>query len=474
MNDEILNGILINHNASIKETMRRIDKNGLGIAFVIDENKKLIGVVTDGDIRRAILNGITVDEPVTKIMNNQPVTVKNELTEIKIKKLLSDENIVRKIPIRGSLKIPILDDDGRVKNIAFLRENAYRSKVIYTHPIKEKSINKILIVGGAGYLGSVLTRKLLDMDYKVRILDSLVYGDIGVKEFYENEHFELIKGDMRDIQIVVEAIKDMDAVIHLAAIVGDPASALNPEETIEINYLATKMLAEVCKYNQINRFIFASTCSVYGASENPEEILDENSPLNPVSLYAQMKLKSEQGILELMDENFSPTIFRMATLYGPSPRMRFDLAVNLLTAKATVDREITIFGGDQWRPFLHVEDAAEAYIKCLEAPIDKIRGKIFNVGSTHQNYQINEIGEIIKTIIPEAEIVYNKKDTDKRNYRVSFRKIENELGYITKYEVKDGVMQIHRDITNGKFGDYTDPKYSNYKFLKEQYLLAEE
>ncbi|ODS41288.1 MAG: hypothetical protein A7315_02015 [Candidatus Altiarchaeales archaeon WOR_SM1_79] len=332
---------------------------------------------------------------------------------------------------------------------------------------EKRGVNKVLVIGGAGYLGSVLSRKLLQKGYKVRVLDNLTYGDDGIRDLYNGDNFEFVKGDMRDISTVVDAIKGMDAVIHLAAIVGDPASALSPQKTIEVNYLATKLVAEVCKYHQINRFISASTCSVYGASFTPDTRSDENSPLNPVSLYAEMKIKSEEGLLEMVDGNFAPTILRMATLYGLSPRMRFDLVVNLLTAKAIFDNKITIFGGSQWRPNLHVEDAAEAFIKCLDASIEKVRGEVFNVGSNEQNYRIAQIGEMIHDIIPNAKLETLEKD-DERNYNISFDKISKVLGFGAMRCIKDGVLEIKQVVERGEIKDYKKEKYSNYKFLSKE------
>lgn len=468
VNRKLLEKVMVDETYTIKETMRQIDEGGLGTAFVVDKERKLLGVTTDGDIRRAILKGISIEKSIKEIMIKDPVTVDHVLTDAEAEELLREENIKRKIPYLGSLKIPVLDNEGKVKGIVFLYEKGPKKVFIVRSPSRTKAIKRVLVVGGAGYLGSILCRKLLTRGYKVIVLDNLIYGDDGIKELYDEQNFDFINGDMRNLQTIIKAAKGADAVIHLAAIVGDPASALNPEETVEINYLATKMLAEVCKYSQINRFIFASTCSVYGANPKPEIKLGEDSSVNPVSLYAEMKLKSEQAILELVDENFSPTILRMATLYGLSPRMRFDLVINLLTAKAVVDKEITIFGGEQWRPNLHVKDAAEAYIKCLEAPITKIRGEIFNVGSDDQNYQIKEIGEIVGKIIPEAEIITDERTIDSRNYNVSFDKIAKTLNYSSEYTIKDGVTEIRDAIENGLFEDYTHEKYSNYKYLQQE------
>lgn len=389
-----------------------------------------------------------------------------KLTNKKAEELLNNEKIRKKIPFSGSLKIPVLDDEGKVKEFAIIYEKEEYPKkyLLLKSLIKSEAIKKILVVGGASYLGSILCRKLLDKSYKVKVLDHLMYGDDGIKELYNNQNFEFIKGDIRNLQIVMKAAKGTDAVIHLAAIVGDPASVLNPEETIETNYLATKILAEVCKYSQINRFVFASTCSVYGANPIPEIKLSEDSLLTPISLYAEMKLKSEQAILELVDENFSPTILRIGTLYGLSPRMRFDLVINLLTAKAVVDKKINIFGGDQWRPFIHVKDIADAFIKCIEAPINKIKGEIFNVGANEQNYQLREIGEIIHNEVPDSKLIIEKKDIDSRSYNVSFNKIQNVLGFKPKCTIKGAITEIKDAIKKGGVSDYKDRKYSNYKF----------
>jgi len=459
--------ISVNKNDTIKEAMKRIDQGALGIAFVLDKEKRFLGVVTDGDIRRAILNGIDLKKPVNLIANESSVTVEKGWDRGKIMNILEKKNIPRRIPPHGTIKIPVLDEKKRVIDIIFASKKECVSYLKQHPKNKIESVKKILVVGGAGYLGSILCRKLLDKNYQVRVLDNLTYGDLGIKDLYSHKKFEFIKGDMRDIQTVMKSVKDVDAVIHLAAIVGDPASALKPQETIEINYLGTKMLAEVCKYSQINRFIFASTCSVYGASPTPETKIDEESDLNPVSLYAEMKLKSEQALLEISDENFKPTILRMSTLYGLSPRMRFDLVVNILTIKALKEKKYTIFGGEQWRPNLHTKDAAEAYINCIESSIQISGGKIYNVGSDDENYKIIDIGKKIKQIIPDAEMEIDKGKDDERNYNVSFEKINKELDYKTNFTITEGVMEIKEEVENGKFDDYTDQIYSNYRFLKE-------
>jgi len=458
-----IENICIDKNISIKKSMENIDKNGLGIAFVIDENKKFLGTVADSDIRHSIMNGINVESEVKKIMNSNPVVLSENYKDNDITNFLSSSK-KEKIPYLGSITIPILNKKKEIANIILMKENGH-IKSLNDNDIVLKPVHRVLVVGGAGFLGSVLCKKLLEKGYKVRILDNLTYGDAGLKPLYYHDNFEFINGDIRNLHVLVKSIKNVDAVIHLASIVGDSASEINPEETIKTNYLATKMLAEICKYNQINRFIFASTCSVYGASEIENE-LNEKSDLNPVSLYAEMKLKSERGILEIVDENFSPTILRMATLYGISPRMRFDLVINVLTIKALKENKITVFGGDQWRPFLHIIDASNAYIKCLESSIEKIKGEIFNV--TSENLKIKDVGKCIKNIIPNTKIVINKKQIDKRNYNVSSNKIRNILNYKSFFDIKKGIKEIKDAVEReNKYNDYKNNlKYSNYDYLK--------
>lgn len=454
------NNICISKETNLKDTMKILDDTGLGIILVTDENKKLLGVITAGDIRAAILKGISPDVSIEKVMNINPFYVE----ENKENEIFNNPEIIKRFPEGGIIKIPVLNKDKEIVDVISLIINIDKK---IKKGIEEKSyVKKVLVIGGAGYLGSVLIRKLLDKNYKVRVLDNLTYSDSAIEELYNNKNFEFLEGDIRDINKIVESIKGVDAVIHLASIVGDPAGSINPQTTLESNYFATKILVEICKYNQINRFIFASSCSVYGAI-GPEKTLNENSKLYPVSLYAETKIKSEQVILEAVDSNFSPTIFRMATLYGLSPRMRFDLVINVLTAKALNEKEITIFGGNQWRPFIEVEDASEAYIKCLEAPIEKIRGEIFNIGGNKDNYKIIEIGEKIKQMIPDANLKINEKLQDKRNYKISCDKAEKLLGFKPKKSLEEGVKKIIEAINKGIIIDYKDKKYNNYEFLNE-------
>jgi nucleoside-diphosphate-sugar epimerase len=344
----------------------------------------------------------------------------------------------------------------RVEKRMFLKED------------KNGKVENVLVIGGAGYIGSALLPKLLDRGYNVRLLDLLLYGTEPILDVIDHPRLEIIEADFRQIDVVVEAMQDIDAVIHLGAIVGDPACALDEDLTIEVNLMATRMIAEVAKGCNVGRFVFASTCSVYGAGN---EVLDERSVLNPVSLYAQSKIASEKVLSRMATADFAPTLLRFGTIYGLSGRTRFDLVVNLLTAKALVDGEITVYGGSQWRPFVHVDDAALAVFKVLEAPLSQVRNQVYNVGSNEQNFTISQIGELVHSLVPAAKLINMGSDSDVRNYRVNFEKISRELGFKPRWSVAEGIGQVVEAIEGGQVADYRDAKYSNVKFLNEEGLI---
>jgi nucleoside-diphosphate-sugar epimerase len=351
---------------------------------------------------------------------------------------------------------------------AYLWHGVVRKEWYQTPPEQRGRIRNVLVIGGAGYIGSALLPKLLDRGYNVRLLDLLLYGEEPIQNVLSHPNLEVVQADFRQVDRVVEAMRGIDAVIHLGAIVGDPACALDEDLTIEINVMATRMIAEVAKGSDVSRFIFASTCSVYGASDHT---LDERSNPNPVSLYARSKLASEVALHKMATDRFSVVILRFGTVYGISGRTRFDLVVNLLAAKAVVDRLITIYGGDQWRPFIHVDDTAAAVLKIIEAPRSVVHNQIFNVGSDQQNYTINKVGELIHDMIPDAELTHQDIDLDPRNYRVDFGKIADAIGFYPLWTVKMGVEQVIQAIQSGRVSDYRDARYSNVKFLKEEGLL---
>jgi nucleoside-diphosphate-sugar epimerase len=322
---------------------------------------------------------------------------------------------------------------------------------------------RILVTGGAGYVGSHLVRKLLAKGYAVRVLDNLLFGDASIRELYGNNDFELMKGDIRHIEDVVESMDSCYGVVHLAGIVGDPACELKPDVTHAINYEATKIMVEITKYKGLKRFIFASTCSVYGAAE--DYVLNEGSVLNPVSLYAETNLRSEQIILRGFNgTDVVSSIMRLATVFGASYRMRFDLVVNILTAKAVNEGKIKIYGGRQWRPNVHVEDVALAAITLLEADASKVDREIFNIGSNEENYRIAELGEIVRRSILGTQVETVDESPDPRSYNVSFDKACHVLGYRVGHSVEAGVFEIEKMFKAGLIKNFLDDIYYNVKY----------
>lgn len=320
----------------------------------------------------------------------------------------------------------------------------------------------VLILGGAGYIGSCLVRKLLAAGRKVRVMDSLIYGDYSLHDVLGHANLEVRVGDCRKLQDLVAAVKNTDAIIHLAAIVGDPACEVDRQTSREINYAATRMLIEVAKGNGPCRLIFSSSCSVYGATDL---LMDEYSNVLPISLYAETKVDSEEALLEARSTDFHPVILRLATVFGLSYRTRFDLIVNLLTAKAHAEGMITIFNGTQWRPFIHVQDVANGICQALSAPIDVVSGETYNLGDSRMNFTLAQLAEKVLAEVPATRVEYIE-NSDRRNYRVSFEKIRNQIGFECQWSLEDGIREIKRAFENKFITDYRDARYSNLQFLK--------
>ncbi len=324
---------------------------------------------------------------------------------------------------------------------------------------------RILVIGGGGYIGSALVPRLLDAGFRVRVLDIMMYGRAPLEPVRDHPNLELLEGDFRHVDNVVQAMRDVDSVVHLGAIVGDPACKLDESLTIDINLSSTRMIAQLAKSHNVQRFVFASTCSVYGARP---EMLDERSEARPLGIYGTTKYASEKVLQDLSASDFGPTILRFSTIYGLSGRTRFDLVVNLLTAKAKIDGEITVHDGDQWRPFVHVDDAARAIVAVLQAPVETVSNEIFNVGSSEQNYTIRQIGELIHQQVISAELIISESGQDGRDYRVDFGKIRRLLDFHPTWTVEDGIQQVLEAIASGRVQDYRDPQYSNVAFLTQE------
>ncbi|MBZ5630761.1 MAG: NAD-dependent epimerase/dehydratase family protein [Acidobacteriia bacterium] len=320
----------------------------------------------------------------------------------------------------------------------------------------------VLVVGGAGYIGSLLVEHLLEKGCRVRVLDSLLYGDEPLRPVRNHPNFELIVGDCRNIQDVVRAVRGVESIVHLAAIVGDPACEQDHGPALETNYAATRMLIEIAKGHGVSRLLFASSCSVYGATDVE---MDENAAVQPVSLYGQTKVDSERALLDAKNDTFHPTILRFATVFGLGYRPRFDLVVNLLTAKARQEGVITIYNGQQWRPFIHVRDLVEATVRVLESPVRLVSGEVFNVGDTRLNHTLTEVADVIRAAFPNVRVEHID-NADRRNYRVNFDKLVSRTGFRARYTLRDGVEEIRNAFDERLITDYTDLRYHNQRYLK--------
>lgn len=319
----------------------------------------------------------------------------------------------------------------------------------------------ILVTGAAGYIGSVLCRQLLAKGYKVRGLDSLRFGGESLVEIISHKNFEFIQGDIRNGAIVEAALTGMSAVVHLAALVGDKACKTQAEEATAIMDHASKALYHASAQAGIGHFIFASTCSNYGIMEGATDpLLNEDAPLRPQSHYAQLKVLFEQFLLE--NALLPRTLLRFSTVYGLSPRVRFDLSVNHFTRDLTLKRPLLIFGADTWRPYCHVEDLAQSVVQVLKAGGEAMDGKVYNVGDSEENYTKRKLVEEILQFTPEAEVEFRESSgNDPRNYRIDFSRIQQELDYKITRKVPDGIAEINKLILSGILTDPDDPKYVN-------------
>ena len=326
-----------------------------------------------------------------------------------------------------------------------------------------KKFDSVLVTGGAGYIGSVLTGKLVEKGYKVRVLDSLIFGNNGISKFVSNGSIELISEDIRNTEVIERAIRDIDCVIHLAAIVGEPLCNRIPEAARQINELSTMNLLNACT-KSIKRFVFGSTCSNYGSTS---DIATEETPLQSLSLYSETKVKSESRILDSKRDGFEPCVLRFATAFGLSPRMRFDLLVQEFIRDAIVNKKISIFGPDYWRPLVHVQDISNACILAIENDKNLISGQVYNVGDNSQNHTKIALAKMVKEHLPETEIDVKDGKKDPRSYKVSFNKINSKLNFHTTKTVNDGIIEILKEIHSGKL-DPRETEFSNISKLTEK------
>jgi nucleoside-diphosphate-sugar epimerase len=328
-------------------------------------------------------------------------------------------------------------------------------------------VKKILVTGGAGYVGCVLVPKLLSAGYQVVVYDLMIYGAEGLPA---DPNLRVVTGDIRNTTELARALDNVHSVIHLACISNDPSFELDAGLSKSINYDCFEPLVKICRDAGVRRFIYASTSSVYGVSAAPE--VTEEHPLVPLTDYNKYKGLTEPLLLKYQSPAFTTVIIRPATVCGYSPRMRFDLTVNILTNHAVNRGFITVFGGEQKRPNIHIDDIAEYYVRLLEEPQEKIDGETFNAG--YQNYTINEIAQMVRKVV-EAEFpdkapirIETTSTNDPRSYHVSSKKIAARLSYVPKRTIEDAVRDLCVAFKAGKFSNsLTNEEYINVKYLKQ-------
>jgi nucleoside-diphosphate-sugar epimerase len=328
-------------------------------------------------------------------------------------------------------------------------------------------IKNVMVVGGAGYVGASLVPKLLKKGYNVTVYDLMIYG---TEVLPTDPKLKVIKNDMRNTPAYFEAVKGCDAVIHLACISNDPSFELNPDLGKSINFDCFEPLVKASIEARVKRFIYASSSSVYGVSEAPE--VTEEHPLIPLTDYSKFKGMTEEVLLKYQSQDFTTTIIRPATVCGYSARTRLDLSVNILTNLAVNKGKITVFGGSQKRPNIHIDDIANLYVQLLEMPKEKIAGQIFNAG--YQNYSITELAEMVKKVVEEefsdkeAVTIETSSTNDLRSYHVSSKKITDQLGYKPTHTVEDAIRDLCKAFKAGKLPDSLDhSRYFNIKRMKE-------
>jgi len=325
------------------------------------------------------------------------------------------------------------------------------------------SINRVLVTGGAGYVGAVLVPRLLECGYAVRVLDLYIYGDAVLQPVARHPSLEQIKGDIRDVRLLQQVMPGCDAVVHLACISNDPSFELNPALGRSINYDAFFDLVAVARDSGVRRFVYASSSSVYGVKA--EDNVTEELSLQPLTDYSKYKALCEEILLKEQSSDFTTVVVRPATVCGYSPRLRLDLTVNILTNYAVNERRISVFGGQQKRPNIHIEDMAAVYLRLLEAPAPAVAGKIFNAG--YQNHTVMELAEKIRAVVGGSTEIVATASEDNRSYHISSEKIRRELGFAPAHTIEDAVRGLVDGFQAGLIPNpMADIRYYNIKTMQ--------
>jgi len=441
MNEKLKN-ITVYENTKVKDVLNKINKNGFNGVFVVNKKNKLVGVITDSDVRKNLL------KDKLNLKSNAITITQKKYIKIPASKVEDSKKILLK---SNKMLLPIVE---KKQLIDFVHtSDLFQEK---------KILKKILVIGGLGYIGSVLVKDLLKLNYQVNVLDINYYGCHFDKKTLSDKKLKIYYGDCENKKVLDKAIKDCTDVIHLGEIVGDPAVNINQNFSIKNNFENTVFVMSECIKKKINKFIFASSCSVYG---NVEYECNEKSKLNPVSLYAKCKRECEKSILAFKTKECCPVILRLSTVYGDSPRKRFDLVAQRFVMMAIKKIKINLFGASSWRPFVSVNDVSRVLIKVLKTENKVVRNQIFNVGGNKENFQIIDIIHTIKKYIPVL-FELSKKNEDPRNYRVSFKKIKKVLNFIPRDNLKKTIFDLIKKYKKNGINEKNINHYNDKKIYK--------
>jgi nucleoside-diphosphate-sugar epimerase len=323
-------------------------------------------------------------------------------------------------------------------------------------------VKRIIVTGAGGYVGVPLCKALLEDNHEVVALDRYFFGLDKLGAISDHPNLTIVRDDIRYCDS--EIFRDVHTVLDLAGLSNDATAEIDPKLTLSINYRGTERFAREAKRNGVERYVYSSSASVYGAGAR--ESLKETDVLAPQTDYAKSKVAIENVLEELKSDSFCPVILRNSTIFGLAPRMRFDLAINIMTLRAWKERVIYVMGGgEQWRPFVHVSDVVAAFVLAMEAPRNLVHGQVFNVGSSDLNYQIKQLAQFVLDVVPNVEVHVIPDDPDKRTYNICFSKIEEVLGYKTKYKVRDGISEIKEALEKGAL-DPDDPTSYTLQWYK--------
>ena len=321
----------------------------------------------------------------------------------------------------------------------------------------------VYVTGGGGYVGAVLVPKLLQAGYAVKVLDLFIYGEEALAAVAGDPRLTLLKGDLRDRALLDETLPGCDAVIHLACISNDPSFELDPGLGTSINYDAFEPLVQAARDSGVKRFIYASSSSVYGIKE--DEDVTEDLPLEPLTDYSKFKALCEDILARYQSPEFTTVTIRPATVCGYSPRLRLDLTVNILTNHAVNRGKITVFGGVQRRPNIHIEDITDLYVDLLSRPAEQIAGQVWNAG--YENHKVSEIAQIVRGVVGEQVEIVTEPTDDLRSYHISSAKIERDLGFVPQHTIEDAVRGLVQAFEAGLIPDpMTDIHYYNIKMMQ--------